>query len=198
MYNVLTGHEFNSQHPNIEFYKLTNKEELHNNINFIDGLNIDPIKFNPFGSCLPGGIYFTEYNKIAMWLSYSGKTMYWIRKVKIPSDAKVYVEVDKFKTDKIYLESRVPLSEFKAWENHSFCLCAVKTNGLSLIYIHPRFKTEELCINAIKQNWKAFIYVCFESQTEEICALAVQQNSLALEYVHPKFKTDELCALVAQ
>jgi phosphoribosylformylglycinamidine (FGAM) synthase-like amidotransferase family enzyme len=48
---LLSGIEFNEKYKNINFYKLTNKSEIHNNFQFQDGINIDTIPFNPHGSC---------------------------------------------------------------------------------------------------------------------------------------------------
>ena len=82
---MLTGEEFVSIYSNKKFYKLTTRDESFKRSKFVDGLNDNSDE-----------IYFTEYDKIAMWLSYNGNQMFWIREVDIPFDAKVYVQTDKF------------------------------------------------------------------------------------------------------
>ena len=45
--NILTGSEFNRLYGHLEFYKFTNKEEIHNGFQFRDGLNVDTVPFYP-------------------------------------------------------------------------------------------------------------------------------------------------------
>jgi hypothetical protein len=47
LYRVISGKEFNKLFENVEFYKLTDESENHNNFQFIDGLNVDTKIFNP-------------------------------------------------------------------------------------------------------------------------------------------------------
>ena len=50
------------------------------------------------------GLYFTELDKIPLWINYNNQKMYYIRSIRIPDDARVYIEYNKFKVDKMYLE----------------------------------------------------------------------------------------------
>src|SRR5579872_4720412 len=104
LFKVLTGKEFNTLFPNVEFVKLTNAKEKHNDFEFKDGLNTDTIVFNPNESCMPGGLYFTLKELAYRWIRYSTKFMKYMRKVTIPDDASVYIEDEKFKADKFILE----------------------------------------------------------------------------------------------
>jgi len=88
----------------MDFYKILNKEEHHHNLQYKTGLNIDPIEFNPSGDCKPGGIYFSREDILA-FLGYG----FWIRKVTIPEDAKIYEnpgKPKKWKADKVILGER--------------------------------------------------------------------------------------------
>ena len=51
-----TGKEFIDHYNKSEtkFYKILKKDCVHNGYQFINGLNIDPVEFNPKGSCSPG------------------------------------------------------------------------------------------------------------------------------------------------
>jgi len=69
----------------VNFYKILNKEETHNGLKYHDGLNEDPLPFNPSGDCEPGGIYFTREDILA-FLSYGP----WIRQVTLPEGEPVY------------------------------------------------------------------------------------------------------------
>src|SRR5579872_4135573 len=107
----ISGIDFNSMFPDINFIKLTNANENHNNFQFHDGLNIDTIPFNPKGSCSEGGIYFTTEEDSWEWVRYDDKMNIYMRKVVIPDDARVYIEDGKFKADKIILGTRKMISK---------------------------------------------------------------------------------------
>jgi hypothetical protein len=162
---MISGEQFNKDYKDYKFVKLTNETENHNDFQFQTGLNIDRVKFNPVGSCSPGGIYFTDCNKYIRWLSYGGQSMYWIRDVHVPYDAQVYVEKNKFKADKIILDERRPIGELIDWSDNDMCKIPVQKNGNALQYV--------------------------KNQTDEICKLAVQQDGYALEYVVTQ--TDDIC-----
>jgi hypothetical protein len=190
--SILTGSEFKAKYPNTKFYKLTNKSENHNGFQFIDGINIDTQKFNPSCTCSKGGLYFTELNKIAKWISYGEQNMKYIREVKILDDSQICIEENKFKTNKFILHPKVLLEEFEQWNNFEFCKLAVQQNGYALKYV--KNQTDEICNLAVIQNPYTVYYV--KDQTEEICKLAVQQNGIALRHV--KEKTEEICKLAVQ
>ena len=88
----------------MNYYKITNEEEKHNNMQYKDGLNVDILPFNPKGDCEKGGIYFSREDILA-FLNYGP----WIRRVELPKDAKVYEnpgEPKKWKSDKVVLGER--------------------------------------------------------------------------------------------
>ncbi|MDD4081916.1 MAG: ankyrin repeat domain-containing protein [Sphaerochaetaceae bacterium] len=88
----------------MNFYKILNKTENHYGLKYKSGLNIDPIEFNPYGTCEPGGIYFSREDILA-FLDYGP----WIRKVTLPEDAQVYEnpgKIRKWKADKVILGER--------------------------------------------------------------------------------------------
>jgi len=89
----------------MKYYKVTNEQEIHNGLQYKDGLNIDTLPFNPKGTCEPGGIYFTREDILA-FANYGA----WLREVILPEDAKVYKDPDskltKWKSDKVILGKR--------------------------------------------------------------------------------------------
>jgi hypothetical protein len=209
MSQLLSGSEFNKAYPTTVFVKLTNETELHNGFQFTTGLNIDTQKFNPIGECSAGGLYFCEYDKFPMWIEYNGTICVNYREVKIPDDAQVYIETNKFKADKFILsEGR------EIWNDEKLCVHALEKDPYTLSYIKNqtdelcliavtgkgytlRFvinQTEELCKNAVKQQGNVLYYV--KNQTEDICKMAVMQNGYAL--IHVKDKTDEIYRLAVQ
>ena len=88
----------------MKYYKITNKEEKHNGLQYQDGLIVDPVPFNPTGNCETGGIYFASEDIFA-FLDYGP----WLREVTLPADVQVYEnpgEPTKWKADKVFLGSR--------------------------------------------------------------------------------------------
>ena len=188
-HQVLTGEEFNEKYKNYEFYKLLNKDLTNYGFTYKNGLNVDVNKFNPTGKCLIGGLYFTEKDNIYFWI---GMDLYfYITKVIIPNDAHIYVETNKFKSDKLIVDvdNKISISEYHLWNDEEFCKKVVRFNGYSLRYVKEQ--TEEICKLAVRNNGYALIYV--KEQTEEICKLAVKSKAHALEYV--KEQTKEICEL---
>jgi ankyrin repeat protein len=87
-----------------KYYKITNKEEIHNNLQYHIGLNTDPEPWNPYGDCEAGGIYFASTDILA-FLDYGQ----WIREVTIPDDEPVYTNPGtpvKYKAHRIVLGPR--------------------------------------------------------------------------------------------
>ena len=69
----------------MNFYKITNEGENHNDLQYKTGLNIDILPWNPTGDCEPGGIYFSREDILA-FMEYGP----WIRQVTIPEGVEVY------------------------------------------------------------------------------------------------------------
>ncbi len=184
---VLTGKQFHEKYKDKVFIKLTNEKEIHNGFRFQTGLNQDVIPFNPKGDCRPGGFYFTEVEKLPMWLNYTGEAMIYSRLVNLPDDAKVCEQTDKFKANIIVLGHIKKITGMHIWKDEKYCLEAVKKNPYTLEYIIEQ--TDKICLEAVKQNGEVLIEV--NKQTPEICLAAVQQSGWALKFV--KEKTQEIC-----
>ena len=52
------------------YYKITNKNENHRGYQYVDGLNVLDKKFEPNGSCVEGGLYFTTIKHITRFVVY--------------------------------------------------------------------------------------------------------------------------------
>jgi hypothetical protein len=166
LYETMTGKEFKELYPNKLFYKITNELECHNNFQYKDGLNEDIIKFYPCGKCMPGGLYFAELNDIAHWLDFGVN----IRRVIILDDSLVYIEENKFKTNKFYLNKKISLVDFEYWHDYEFCKLAIEKNPHILQYI--KNQTDELCRMAIEKNQYTLQYI--KNQTDELCKFAIK------------------------
>ena len=184
---ILTGLEFNQQYGGKKFVKLTNRVENHNGYQFQTGLNVDSIPFNPKGQCRPGGIYFCLLEKIHLWLNYDIKSMIYARLVTIPDDARIYIETDKFKADRLILGERQKIGDLEQWKDPLYCLEAVREDGHALKFVVKQ--TEAVCLEAVKQEGNNLMHVL--EQTREICLAAINNNTYAL--AHVKDQTPELC-----
>jgi hypothetical protein len=88
----------------MKYYKILNQNEKHHGLKYHEGLNIDPVPFNPSGDCKPGGIYFAREDILAFLGM--GEDKPYIREVILPEDAKVYENPDypkKWKTNRVIL-----------------------------------------------------------------------------------------------
>src|SRR6185369_15946431 len=119
---------------------------------------------------------------LSRWLNCNGTAMFYVRLVKIPADAQIWVETDKFKADRLILEDRQRIADLEVWEDSSYCLTAVQNNGYALQYVKEQ--TPEICLAAVQNNGYALQYVKdVREQTPEICLAAVQKDGSALQYV---------------
>ncbi len=118
IHTEITGKQLNAQLPRGQkWFKCLNDTWTHNGLKYHLGENIDPIPFNPTRSCSAGGLYFSSRKNIFQYIFYGNN----IAELTIPNDARVYVEHDKFKTDKFIIESVTPLKEYHGWFNEEFC-----------------------------------------------------------------------------
>src|SRR3972149_8283480 len=51
------------------YYKVLRSDLTHHGFKYQKGVNTDTIPFNPVGSCVPGGIYFTDADHIHQFLN---------------------------------------------------------------------------------------------------------------------------------
>ena len=116
------------------YLKILSEDECHNGLQYQTGLNVDPVPFNPTGSCRPGGIYFSNEEYILDFIDYGPN----IREVKLPDDAKIYKDPDgnKWKADKIILGKSRSLAKVSTWKwlikqgsNVLCCIDQIAANG---------------------------------------------------------------------
>jgi hypothetical protein len=117
--------------------------------------------------------------------------MVYAREVTIPLNAQVYVEQNKFKTDKIILGKKISI-----WSNYEICKNIVAQNGLLIKHVKKHTLTNELKEIAVGQNGLALQYLDFLEQTDKICEIAVKQNGLALKY--SIWQTNLICELAVK
>jgi hypothetical protein len=186
--------------PKIKYYKLLAADLVHHGFQYKEGLNIDPVPFNPRGECEPGGLYYTDLKHLPLW--YEEK---WpmIADVTIPAGASVYAEPcgKKWKADRIELSNIRPLKEFLATlddatlyemvdkrpglfvhvENQTEAMCLMVVKQCPLLLQNVKRQTKAICMAAINDCWNALQFV--RKQNNDICLAAVHIDGRALKYV---------------
>ena len=97
-----------------KFFKITNKDEMHYDFQYTDGLNILKEPFAETGSCVPGGLYFTDIDNILEFLHYG----VYLREITLPlndPDFKIVKDNNKWRANKIILGKR-----YNLWEKETF------------------------------------------------------------------------------
>jgi len=105
---VISGKIFNKLMSGKTLIRLFNKTKIHNGWQYLEKLNIDPIKFNP-QECSAGGFYFIELQYWQLWKSYNNDVMEYYSLISIPDNSKIFIEFEKFKSDKLFIHSFLPL-----------------------------------------------------------------------------------------
>ena len=97
-----------------KFFKITNKKENHHGFQYTDGLNILKEPFAEKGSCVAGGLYFTDINNIFEFLNFG----IYLREITLPfddPDFKIVKDRNKWRANKIILGKR-----YNLWEKETF------------------------------------------------------------------------------
>lgn len=196
LYIELSGLEFNSLYKNTKFYKFLHNDLKHYGFIYKKGLNIDTKLFNPNRICSAGGLYFCEISKCYLyWTHYGSK----VALITIPDDARVYIEDDKFKSNKFIINEIIDFDNFPVtgYLRSATDYLRSATGYLRSAAGYLRLDNE-LWLTITLNDHNAFKYVNKTNQTYELCKSVIQQNGLLLKYVDNKFKTDELCILGVQ
>lgn len=99
------------------FFKVTNVNEKHNGYQYYDGLNILEEEFQEFGSCVPGGFYFSDAEKIHKFYNYGSN----LRIVKLPKNNPNFKMVkdpdgDKWRANMIILCEKYDLNDINTYQ----------------------------------------------------------------------------------
>jgi hypothetical protein len=96
----------------MKYYKIIKEDRIHYRYKFTEGLNTDPLPWNPDANCEPGGFYFSDAKHICEYLEYGP----WICEVKIPKDTKVIKGENKYKAHQIRLGKFRDLRKVNTWK----------------------------------------------------------------------------------
>jgi len=138
---------------NCMFYKITNQDEIHNGYQYQSGLNVLDKRFEPRGSCVSGGLYYTDLNNLHDFYCYGC----WIREISIPGGTRMVQDPDgnKWRADRIILGRRYKLHSIK-----SFNYFGLKANE-DYILGTCRYGSPSL-LDHIQNQCLHFKYISFE------------------------------------
>jgi hypothetical protein len=199
MAKCLLGSAFNANYKDKVFIKLTNSDENHKGYRFYVGLNEDVVMYDS-SNPNPQGICFCEITDLVHSIGYNKMELCFVRYVRIPDNAHVFVCDKYFRTDKIILSEKHLIEDLPDWSDESFCRLSFGINSKTIKYIKNKkvlydiengnnMKSKELA-DEMEYNGLDLKYV--KNQTDEICLAAVKQNGLALEFVQKQ--TPEICS----
>ena len=186
-YGVLSGKQFNKMYKNTNFYKFLRKSQTHRKFLYKEGENIDTSIVNDESK---KGLHFYKESKCyKFWKKYGQAKVAF---VKIPDDAIVYKECNRFRANKIIITEIKSFNKMpdKFWQN------IVPKDGMALI--HVKNQTEEMCIDAVYQNKRALQYVkgLSSASLNNVHTFAVNQSGIAIKWI--KNPSIELCVLAVK
>mgnify|MGYP001309542820 CR=1 FL=1 len=158
---ILSGNQFNESYGNVKLYKIPGYEN--------------------------GKLYFIDEKNLFYWL---GDTEL-VYPVRIPTNAIVCIDTDRYLADKLIVGS--PINIIKIPTFYQICLDIVSQNGWYLCYVPLAIRTKEMCLAAVRSYGWALTHVPDQVIDSEICLAAVQQNGLALEDVPDNLLTHIIC-----
>ncbi len=95
------------------YFKIFNEDDNHNRFQYKDGLNTDINEFKSKGSCIAGGLYFTDADNICEFLHYGD----FIRVVEVSkNEAQVVQDGNKWRAKSLFLHPRKDLREVDTWK----------------------------------------------------------------------------------
>jgi hypothetical protein len=121
----------------------------------------DIIPFYPYSECTDGGIYFINIENMIEWIEYNNKCMVYFRYVKVPDDAEVYIESNKFKASKLIFSKKYDLRKYLQ-ESKSIEIMAHRLYEYFDFYCSDQ--KEEKVIELIKKDVTYFRYTVIKTQ----------------------------------
>jgi hypothetical protein len=96
----------------VKYYKIIAENRTHCGYKFTEGLNTDPLPWNPDVNCKPGGFYFSDAENICGYVNYGP----WICKIEVPEDVEIAKKKTKYKAHEIILGKFKDLRKIKTWK----------------------------------------------------------------------------------
>ena len=97
----------------MKYYKIFREDDTHHGFRYVDGLNRDIVPFRKEGSCVSGGLYYSNAKNIVKFFDYGS----YIREVEVPIGSQSVIDPsgNKWRSESLYLHSRRSLHELDTW-----------------------------------------------------------------------------------
>ena len=116
-----------------KYYKILNKNMVHNEMHYQEGLNIDIKPFNPKPECGPGGLFFADRSEIGKFFDYGML----LAEVEVPEGEPIVevkgLDATKYKAHRIILKNIRDILDDSVIEEFKYDAEAI--NGLMLAAI---------------------------------------------------------------
>lgn len=131
-----------------DLYRMLNPDMKHYGFQWRVGVNVDPLPWNPKGSCLSGGLYFTTYDQLQFHASYPVDEN-WIGRITVDDDEPVWQDGDKWKAHKVTLSDVVAVHDLDDLEYFRFI-----SSTFSSFYN----KTSRYADGDLKKEWRQLMH----------------------------------------
>lgn len=184
---VISGSVYGEIYGNDGLILLSDGNNTYNPIK-IDSLNEKPITVYNYNSCAYGGFelvtIYDFYKKITYEGIYSG-----FYEISIPEDAKIIIETDSFKSDKIFVIGGFKsLSKMESLKDKQLCLTILKEKPWMVKYMENL--DGDILKKMVRDN--PTILRKLNTTNKDVILEGVNKNGLLLENV--KFQDNDICS----
>lgn len=205
---LITGKVLNDQ--GVELWKTLSDNKTHFGYVWHEGLNEDPLPWNPEGVCSKGGLYFTTIDMLTCYMDRSVWDRSWIGRITVDDDEPVWQEPNgKWKAHRVTLSDVRRIKDLDDRDKYYFLRgidCLPKYDAanrqevwVEMLTCYPWFmefltdRDMPIVRQIISRDGRLLVYVPTKMQTYELCMLAVNQRGTTLVNVPKDKKTYELC-----
>ena len=191
-----------SQLKNQKLCRIIMPSKIHNDYEWHEGVNVDPLPFNPSGACQHGGLYFTTPEWVLKFRHRSEELDdHYIGQIQLDNDEAVWQEKTytgqwshyfyKWKAHTVTLVNMTKISDMSDAEYYDLI-------GHRILKKSPepydKLKQHEQWLNLISHKPKALKYV--RHQTQEICLTAVNFKRSTIKHVKARYLPQCLAIIV--
>jgi len=186
--NVINGKSLREMFPMLKFIRLSDGFDVCGNI-ILTEKHLNSRELDTSGYYVSGGIKIYLYGEFYHdTIDYENIKYFY--KATIPDNAKVHIDEDVIRTDKVYLSDRTPIQEHKLLKDQNACREILKTNSKMISLVNNM--TEEDYIDIMNKDLSAMTYLKPEQKTYKMHLLIVSKNGYKYKDVPIEMRTDEL------
>ena len=131
-----------------DLYRMLNPDMKHYGFQWRVGVNVDPLPWNPKGSCLSGGLYFTTREQLPRYSLHPHGDNF-IGRITVDDDEEVWQDGDKWKAHRVVLSDVVAVHDLDDLEYFRFI-----SSTFSSFYN----KTSRYADGDLKKEWRQLMH----------------------------------------